>query len=605
MASNLKSKKAYVEIDKDVSIISNIAVAVVFFAFVLPVFIKNIHAGYQYILICAGCMLVSILTVFLNARQSRPAVRILPHLAFYDILIYATLFIANVITVKKITTFETFIKLFHFSNFFEESSAVPICVITAIGFVLLSLFAFANKYSDSFVSVLITFESIALSLFFAWRHSNNSAYGRIVLAISIIVSLVWLFICTYSNAVLKRERRSTAFYSLIFSVIVLLFNFFVANNSTKGMNVFFVIPEAITESVARKMYPWWLVILLTVLFLVAGTILAFLADDSSEDDVRGYADAKFFYSAAILVFLTKIILSNYFSYSFVLYIFILIILHADIIKDTSRIEKKDKNDRYYDVEDFILRSVRLLYITVCFIFVVQMAENMLYLTLPVALVIMYMFYKLLDNFVKKEILEDNTVKSVLDGLPKSYHFSIIVLAAVFTASLVYHYRFSISNFVLLGILILTVMFVFAALKRKLPNNIKLPEINTVKWSATIFAVIVCVVLTVSSGAKLKMEYDMDKPSTIISVTVNKKSTIKKIEYKWDNGIVFDGYQLLVADEDQIYFDKEVKNITEEKRNIELTLPIQGENLTVLITDSNGVQTTRVLWFPTWFDNDYR
>ena len=186
-------------------------------------------------------------------------------------------------------------------------------------------------------------------------------------------------------------------------------------------------------------------------------------------------------------------------------------------------------------------------------------------------------------------------------MPKSYHFSIIVLTAVFTASLVYHYRFSLSNFVLLGILVLTVLLVFNALKRKIPNNIKLPEINTVKWLATVFAVIICIVLTASSGAKLKLKSDLDKPSTTISVTVNKKSTINKIEYQWDNGIIFDGYQMLVADLEPIEFDKEVKAIKGKKREAELTLPIQGEKLTVWITDSNGVQTTRTLWFPAWFD----
>lgn len=601
MASNNK-KINYYQADEDVSIVGNIAVIIACLAFVMPAFFKNIHAGYQYILICVGLMLVSILAVFLNARQRRPAVRILPLLAFYDILIYATLFVANIIKVKNVTTLTSFIRLFHLSYFFEESSAVAICVITAIAFVTLSLFTYANKYSDSFVSATITIESIVLSLIFAWRNSDKTAYGRVVLSVSIIVALIWLFVCTYSNVVSKGERRGTAFYSLIISVIILFFNFYFANNETKGLNVFFVIPETIDDSIARKMYPWWLVILLTVLFLAVGTILAVLGNSSSEDDVRGFADAKFFYSAAVLALLTKIILSNYFAYSFVLYICLLIVFRADIAKDVSRIDKKDKNDRYYDVEDFIFRSVRLLYISICYIFIVQMAENMLYLTLPIALIIMYMLYKLVGNFVKKEILEDETVKSTLDGMPKAYHFSIIVLTAVFTASLVYHYRFSLSNFVLLGILVLTVLLVFNALKRKIPNNIKLPEINTVKWLATVFAIIVCIVLTASSGAKLKLKSDFDQPSATISVTVNKKSTINKIEYQWDNGIIFDGYQMLVEDLEPIEFDKEVKAIKGKKRDAELTLPIQGESLTVWITDSNDVQTTRTLWFPTWFDN---
>lgn len=599
MASNNK-KINYYQADEDVSIVGNIAVIISCLAFVMPAFFKNIHAGYQYILISVGLMLVSILAVFLNARQRRPAVRILPLLAFYDILIYATLFVANIIKVENITTFTSFIRLFHLSYFFEESSAVVICVVTAIAFVTLSLFTFANKYSDSFVSATITIESIVLSLIFAWRNSEKTAYGRVVLSVSVIIALIWMFICTYSNVVSKGEKRGTAFYSLIFSIIILFFNFYFANNATKGLNVFFVIPETIDDSIARKMYPWWLVILLTVLFLAVGTILAVLAYEI-EDDVRGYADAKFFYSAAVLALLTKVILSNYFAYSFVLYICLLIVIKADITKDVSRIDKKNKNDRYYDVEDFIFRSVRLLYISICYIFIVQMAENMLYLTLPIALIIMYMLYKLVSNFVRKEILEDETVQSALDGMPKSYHFSIIVLTAVFTASLVYHYRFSLSNFVLLGILVLTVLLVFNALKRKIPNNIKLPEINTVKWLATVFAVIICIVLTASSGAKLKLKSDLDKPSTTISVTVNKKSTINKIEYQWDNGIIFDGYQMLVADLEPIEFDKEVKAIKGKKREAELTLPIQGEKLTVWITDSNGVQTTRTLWFPTWFD----
>ena len=601
MADNAK-KNSYFKIDEVVSIVGNIIVAVVCLALVLPVFIKNIHAGYQYIMICVGFMLLSGLSVFFNIKQNRPALRIVPLLVFYDVLIYTTLFFANVIKVKKITSVSDFLSVFHLPDFFEQSASVVILVITAIVFVTFSLFAFANRFSDSFTSVLITLESIVLSLFFAWRQSSNSSSGRVVLAVSIIVSFVWLFICSYSNIVTTGEKRGTAFYSLIFSVIVLLFNFFFATNSTKGLNVFFVIPETITDAVARKIYPWWLAILLTVVFIATGTFLAVLAD--GEDDVRNYADAKFFYAAAILAFLSKFILSNYFAYSFVLYIVLLIVLNADIRKDISRIEKKEKNDRYYDAEDFTFRSLRLLYLAICAIFVIQMAENMLYLTLAIAVILMYMLYKFMDNFMKKEILEEDSVKSVLDGLPKSYHFAIVVLTTVFTASLVYHYRFSISNFIFLVIVTVTVMLVFSAIKRKMPNNIKLPEINTVKWMATLFVVIVCIVLTSSSGAKLKMEYDESKTSTTISVSTNKKTTIKKIEYKWDNGLVYDGYQMLVMDSDPMTFEKQAKIIKGNKRETKLTLPVQGENLTVWITDANGVQTTRTLWYPTWYDNDF-
>ncbi len=601
MADNTK-KNAYFKIDETVSLVGNLIVAIICLALVLPVFFKNIHAGYQYILICIGFMLLSGLSVFFNIRQNRPALRIVPLLAFYDVLIYATLFFANVIKVKRIASFSAFMHVFHLSDFFEHSASITILVITAIVFIIFSLFALSNKYSDTFTSVLITLESIVLSLFFAWQQSVNSSYGRVVLAITILVSIVWLFICSYSNIVTTGEKRGTAFYSLIFSIIVLCFNFFFANNSAKGLNVFFVIPETITDSVARKMYPWWLAILLTVVFIAAGTFLAVLAD--GEDDVRNYADAKFFYAIAVLAFLSKLILSNYFAYSFVLYIGILIIMDTDIRKDISRIEKKEKNDRYYDVEDFIFRSLRLLYLTICSVFIIQMAENMLYLTLVIALILMYMLYKLVDNFTKKEILEKDSVKTVLDGLPKSYHFSIVVLAAVLTASLVYHYRFSIGNFILLAILVVTVMLVFTAMKRKLPNNIKLSEMNTVKWIATLFVIIVCIVLTSSSGAKLKMVYDESKSSTTISVSTNKKTTIKKIEYKWDNGLVYDGYQMIVKDIDPIRFDKQVKSITGKKRETELTLPVQGENLTIWITDANGVQTTRTLWYPIWYDNGF-
>lgn len=604
MASKTKTKKGFFEIDEVTSIIGNIAIGVVCLAFILPVFFKNIHAGYQYILICVGCMLVSIFTVFLNAKQSRPAVRIIPLLCFYDIVIYITLFVANIIKVKSVTTFATFIRLFHLSHFFELPGAVPVCIITAIVFVVLSLYSFANKRSDSFVSVLIILESIVLSLVYVWRNSKNSEYGRVVLSVSILAAFVWLFICTYSNVVLKGERRNTSFHSLILAITILFFNFFCANNTIKGLNVFFIVPETITDAIARKMYPWWLAILLTIVFIVVGIILAAFADGADEDDVRGYVDAKFFFAAAVLSLLSKLILSNYFAYSIVLYIVVLIVLHADIRKDVSRIEKKDKNDRYYDVEDFVLRSLRLLYIAICFIFIIQIAENMLYLTLPIALIIMYMLYKLTNNFFKKEILEDEKVKSVHDGLPKSYHYTVALMSALLTASLVYHYRFSVSNLVLLTILVITILFVFISLKRKLPNNVKLPEINTVKWLTVIFAVVVCIVLTSSSGAKLKMEYDAAKRTTEVVATTNRKSTIKKIEYKWDNGLIYDGYELLVADVEPFDFEVKSQNIKGQQREFRMMLPVQGENLTVWITDSNGVKTTRTLWFPTWYDNRF-
>ena len=56
MASNNK-KINYYQADEDVSIVGNIAVIISCLAFVMPAFFKNIHAGYQYILISVGLML--------------------------------------------------------------------------------------------------------------------------------------------------------------------------------------------------------------------------------------------------------------------------------------------------------------------------------------------------------------------------------------------------------------------------------------------------------------------------------------------------------------------------------------------------------------------
>lgn len=595
------NRKDIIEIDHDVSIMGNIMMMVICFAIILPVFIKNIHSGYQYILVCIGLQVISILFGLWNIKKSRPAINILPVLAFDDILIYTALFVSNIPISHKNADFQKIVSLFSFSDYLKDQGFQAILIVSLV--VLVFAFFVSLSHSDIFFSVLFSLEGVVLSLFYVWRGSSKSAYGRCVLAVTLIVTLVWIFICTYCNLATKGVKRNTSFFSFVFSFIVFSFNSYMANNGTKGFNVFFKIPKQLTDAVVRKMYPWWLVILMIVIFLACGTILGIFADYANEDKIKSYVDAKLFYGMAIIVFLSKIILSNYFSYSIILYVFLLFAICYELKKNIQHTATKKENKGLYNAEDLIFSGMNLIYFIICYLFVIQMAENMLYLTLAVAIAIMIMLLVLIKNFFKKYIFEEE-IESVLVGLPKSYYVTIITLAVLLTATFVFYYRFSASNFIYLGIVLLTILLVFGCLKRKIPNNINLPEIKTVKWCITVFSVVFCIALTASTGAKVNMEYNVTKHSTEISVSTNKKASIKKIEYKWDNSVIYDRYQLLTAKEKPVDQKTLSKKIKKKKKKVEFNLPVEGERLTVRITDSNGVKTTRTLWYPIWFDSKY-
>ena len=591
-------KKDPITIEKTTSKIGNVMMVVVCTALVLPVFFTNLHSGYPYLLICGGIEILSALFVLWNIKKSRPAIKLLPLLAFNDILIYAVLLAANLISKHKITGVSSFIRLFPVFQNINETSFRTITIITAIVFFIALIVS--AKHSDIFFSVLFSIEGIVLLLFYVWRQSNKLAYGRIVLSTTLIVMLIWIFVCIYSSASTRGAKRNTSFFSIIITIISLAFNSYMATASVKGLNDFFVIPAKITDEVAKKMYPWWLAILYTVAFIVCGTVLGFFADDKGEDKIVGYVDAKFFYGIAAISLLSKIILSNYFSYSIVLYFILIFYICSELTKDRNQISERKENKGLYSASDLYISGAKLIYFTICAVFIVQLTENLLYITLPVAIIIMGMFYKLLKNAFKEWILEEE-IDSVLKDLPKSYFETVLVLSILLTASLVYHYRFSVGNFIILGVELLTILLVYAALKRKLPQGIKLPEIKTVKWCITVFAITVCIVLTASSGAKVKSDYNDTKQTATISIETNKKASVKQIEYKWNNGIIYDGYQMLMIEEDPIGNEKQSKKIKGLKSEVDIELPVEGECLTIWVTDSNGVKTTRTLWYPLWFD----
>ena len=533
----------------------------------------------------------------INIKKRRSAIRILPLLAFNDILIYFVLFAANVINISKIRTLANIGEILHIPYYLADEGLQVILIISLCLFVF--AFCFSLAKSDIFFSIIFSLEGVVLSTIYIWRNSTRSSYGRIVLAFSLVLSIVWVFICAYSSLVTKGTKRNTSFYSFVVSFLIICFNSYFANNSKKKMNAFFSLPSEITNEFSRKMLPWWLTIVMIGFSIGVGFLIFVLVDDKREDDVRHFADCKFYCAVATLTLLTKIILTNYFAYSLIMYIGVLIMLYADIRNDYKRLDFDDKSKRYYDSDDFFFGFIRLIFFVICGIALVQIAENSLYLVLIPTLIIVYMLYKLLYNFFNEFFFDKEDINSVLVGLPKSYNMTIIVLAIILEASLTFYYRLSISNLILLAIMLIIILLVSMLLKRKPPKSIVLPEMKTVKWCMTLFVIVICIILSASSGAKINTQYNSADKVAELSVSVSHKNKIQSIEYKWDNSILYEGYQLLI-DGEQPEYSAQQALVSGKKCKENLQLPVKGEYLTLLIIDSNGVQTKRTLWYPIWF-----
>lgn len=618
------AKNANIEIDSKLSLAGNIIVTAVSLVSVLPVLFKNMNADSNYTLVCAVLMLCSVLAAVFNIRKNKPAIRILPFLVFVDILVYFILFVSNINVYDDYMAFKE-ADVFGFLSYLKtESAAIIVALNILILFtsVIVSIIA-----SDIFFSVVFSAEGILISLFCVWKDSSAYLYGRNILSVSLIVIVLWIFICLYSSAARAGETSGTSVYSFVVSLIIIAFNAYFANNSTEDLNEFFIIPERITSDFIGEMYPWWLAVLLTVLFIAGGVLLAFLADRATEKSVMGFVDAKLLFSGAAIIVLSKVLLSNYFSYSFVLYVCALFFLYIGIKKDMKPLYGIDKKVRYYGVREFVLKSAGALYFCVCFILVIQVAKNALYLTLPIVLLIMFMLYRLAGNFIHKNILKDDSKKTLLSGLPNSYHSATVVIMAFLMLTLVYYYRLSIENISLIIIIALTALTIFILLKKPLPNNIKLPEINTAKWTVIGIITVVCIVINASSGVKVESEYNNIEYSTEIIVQTNGDSFLDNIEYSWNNSFIYDLYNYITGDEEPYFAengfsryngygylsdDEEVENHSNKRvvmmnaatNEEKMVIPVDGERLTVCVTDSNGIKTKRTIWFPIWFDAAY-
>ncbi len=581
------------QIDEVASFIGNIFMMLACFVLILPVFIKNIHVGYQYIIICCVLQVISIVCGILNIIKSKAAVHILPILAINDILIYAVLFAGNIFSKVHCSNLYDVLYLFPIYKFIDSPGFIAILVITAIALIA-SLFYSLRRINIAF-SVVFSLEGVVLSLFYIWGDAFKADYGRNVLGLTLMLTLIWIFICTYCNAAVPDNSFKTSVLSVVFSVATFLFNCYMANNNSSILNSFFNIPADLTGDVAQKIYPWWLVILLAVITVAAYLAIGFFVEVIYEDEIASYVDAKFLWGFTVIVFVSKIILANYFAYSFVLYIALLLAVFLELKNDV----RKSGNGKFSGLNEHLFSIVKLVYFIICALIVVKIAKNMLYLTFPVALAIMIMIFKILRNLADI-LLNENEVTSIIDGLPKAYNRTIIILAVALSASLAFHYGLSVGTFLFLGVVLAAALGVLMCLKKRLPDNIELPELKTVKWCLTGFVVIVCIVLTSSTGADVKMDYNKAIQTTTINVTTG-DSTIEKVVYEWDNGIVYNVYNEIAGiptTDDSI---EHCRNNYNNTSGMELTLPVKGECLTVRVTDSNGVVTTKTFWYPLWFD----
>ena len=206
-----------------------------------------------------------------------------------DILVYFILFVSNINVYDDYMAFKE-ADVFGFLSYLKTESAA---IIVALNILILFTSVIVSIIdSDIFFSVVFSAEGILISLFCVWKDSSAYLYGRNVLSVSLIVIVLWIFICLYSSAARAGEKSGTSVYSFVVSLIIIAFNAYFANNSTEDLNEFFIIPERITSDFIGEMYPWWPVVLLTILFIAGGVLLAFVADRAAEKNVMGFVDAK-------------------------------------------------------------------------------------------------------------------------------------------------------------------------------------------------------------------------------------------------------------------------------------------------------------------------
>lgn len=506
--------------------------------FVVPYIVKNyssIGVG-----VAIALLLFLLFQMLKKEEENLPASVYLPFIVWIDFFIYIGI---NHQILKDTFDWD------RVTNFFISSNDTCFWML-GVGVALLFIGISKVKYSWLFgCGATFVGSSVILTLWSNCQLDNIVfvPWGESVLAIFLLVTIIWSIVYQISIIVSPYKRILYIWLGLSLLLSILILN--VANYDYLlriGSEI-----ELLLLNLPTTYFAWWKVILVTVIAIIGA--IEMYPMGNKEVGVDGLV----VFALGDLIFSIKLLMSNYFSYNWILF-FVLLGCILVCINNESNAQKMTLN---FSNSDY------LIILSIVFIICVLLLKNGLWINLIISTAFLLLFYS------KKKVFEKNSYHNIF--------FYLYIIACVLCEAMGWMWKFrSYTNgFIMLGIIFVVTLLGVFIINMNHPNGI------CVRRSVCL---IICVCMLILSllcmnkyGTKVDISFQSEENTLEIVLKARGKNEVESAYYYWSNK---NGDSL------------QEQNVLYEGTQ---TIPIEGELLTIVVVDSKGITTTVNEWYPEW------
>ena len=508
-------------------------------ALIIPTVVKNYsHWG---LAIAAGIMLLAFYLIVVKPIEDTPASKDLPLLLFFDVCI-----ILGMSYEKLYLNFDReFIILERIAENFHEQ-----CLYLLLAGLAVSLFT-PQRQALVWLKCLGKIAAGAAIIMQMWSNGEileplYAGGGEALLVYYLLCGFVWMIACVISCYVHPESYKRNNWLGA-----GLLLAWYVINLTEKSIISSFVPSiEPLLLGMPQNTFAWWKVIL-SAIVLVGCAIAAY--DYNNE---KMGADSVVFAVIASAIVLVKLLMENYFSFNWVLFIIFLV----SSVKCLRNEQRQTKT----------LRLDTPVYLVVQFVSLfaaIGLVKGGLWINVIIICLYTLIFY----TAYGKEKTEKRSLRHWL---------LVLSVPAVYAVAYIWQRRFSMDTVIM--ILLAYVVFAAVIIILSWPHPDKKTVPPGFKMLPCLFMILLCLISMTRYGAKVDIEFNADTDTAIVEIeATGKENQVDSVVYYWSDktGEMIGSERTMAADGSN--------------------LAVNGEKLTVVVTDINGVVTTETEWYPGW------
>lgn len=371
--------------------------------------------------------------------------------------------------------------------------------------------------------------------------------GETLLIIYLVFAVIWFTFCTISCYIDSDTYKRNNWLSNSLLIVFVLF----CTTEAALPQKLFPQTDVYLLSLPTVALAWWKVILSAIVLIGCAIVIFDYLNNAMGVD----ALVLCFVASALIIM--RVLMANYFAFNWVI-LAIFLVSCVRCLKNELHQEKT-------------LRLPTLGYVAVQFIAVlisIWFIKAGLWINVIVIATYTFIFYVT----VNEGISEKHQLRHWL---------TVLSVPAVYAIAYIWHMRFSLDAIILLALAYVFFAGIMIVLHWPHPDKLSAPR--RYKIIVCTLLALLCIIAMGRFGAKVDVEFDTTKNTATVEIDARgTRNNIKSAEYQWST---LTGKTLATG-------------IMNKSKSVS-SIPVSGEVLTITVTDSHGVITTKTEWYPSW------